>query len=340
MAVTVLGIDLAKNVFALHGVDHKGNTILCKPKVSRAKLLETVANMPPCLIGMEACSSAHFWARLFKNVGHEVRLIAPKFVSPYRLSGKAGKNDAADAQAICEAVQRPHMRFVSIKSEEQQSIQCLHRARQGLNEERTAVCNRIRGLLAEFGVIAPLSPERLRNEFESMKVHLPTLAATCMDELFLHIDNIERRLLKFDRLIKETAEQDERCRLLMQLKGVGPMTASALVSAISDGKEFRNGRQLAAWLGLTPSQYSSGGKPKLVRITKAGDNYIRSLLVQGARSMMASAGRKDDPLSKWVCDVKDRRGYWRAAIALAAKNARHCWAILHYGESFENCYST
>lgn len=141
-------------------------------------------------------------SRLFKNVGHEVRLIAPKFVSPYRLSGKAGKNDAADAQAICEAVQRPHMRFVSIKSEEQQSIQCLHRARRGLNEERTAVCNRIRGLLAEFGVIAPLSPERLRNEFESMKVHLPTLAATCMDELFLHIDNIERRLLKFDRLIK------------------------------------------------------------------------------------------------------------------------------------------
>ena len=140
--------------------------------------------------------------------------------------------------------------------------------------------------------------------------------------------------------LKETAEQDERCRQLMQLRGIGPMTASALVSAIADGKEFNNGRQLAAWLGLTPSQYSSGGKQKLGRITKAGDNYIRSLLVQGARSIMASAGRKDDPLSKWVCDVKDRRGYWRAAVALAAKNARHCWAILHYGESFESYYST
>ncbi|ENM5740592.1 IS110 family transposase [Vibrio mimicus] len=340
MAVTVLGIDLAKNVFALHGVDHKGHNVLCKPKVSRAKLLETVANMPPCLIGMEACSSAHFWARAFEKVGHEVRLIAPKFVSPYRLSGRTGKNDAADAQAICEAVQRPHMRFVSIKSEEQQSIQCLHRARQGLNEERTSVCNRIRGLLSEFGVIAPLSPERLRNEFEAMKIHLPALATTCIDELFLHVDNIERKLLKFDRLIKTTAEQDERCQQLMKLKGVGAMSASALVCAIADGKEFNNGRQLAAWLGLTPSQYSSGGKQKLGRITKAGDNYIRSLLVQGARSIMASAGRKDDPLSKWVCDVKDRRGYWRAAIALAAKNARHCWAILHYGESFESCYST
>ncbi len=163
--------------------------------------LETVANMPPCLIGMEACSSAHFWARAFEKVGHEVRLIAPKFVSPYRLSGRTGKNDTADAQAICEAVQRPHMRFVSIKSEEQQSIQCLHRARQGLNEERTSVCNRIRGLLSEFGVIAPLSPERLRNEFEAMKIHLPALATTCIDELFLHVDNIERKLLKFDRLI-------------------------------------------------------------------------------------------------------------------------------------------
>ncbi|GEK16026.1 hypothetical protein AFI02nite_40620 [Aliivibrio fischeri] len=204
------------------------------------------------------------------------------------------------------------MRFVNIKSKEQQS-------RQGLNKERPAICNRIRGLLSEFGVIAPLSPERLRNEFESMKVHLPTLATICIDELFLHTDNIERKLLKFDRLIKETAEQDERYRQLMQLRGIGPMTASALVSAIADGKEFNNGRQLAACLGLTPSQYSSGGKQKLGRITKAGDNYIRSLLVQGASSIMASAGRKDDPLSKWVCDVKDRRGYWRAAVALAAK---------------------
>lgn len=202
------------------------------------------------------------------------------------------------------------------------------------------MCHRIRGLLSEFGVIAPLSPKRLRNEFESMKVHLPALAATCIDELFLHIDNIERKLLKFDRLIKETAAQDERCRQLIQLKGVGAMTASSLVSAIADGKEFNNGRQLAAWLGLTPSQYSSGGKQKLGRITKAGDYYIRSLLVQGTRSIMASAGRKDDPLNKWVCDVKDRRGYWQAAIALAAKNAHHCWTILHYGESFESCYST
>ncbi len=336
MAVTVLGIDLAKSVFALHGVDHKGNTVLCKPKVSRAKLLETVANMPPCLIGMEACSSAHFWARIFEKVGHEVRLIAPKFVSPYRLSGRTGKNDAADAQAICEAVQRPHMRFVSIKSEEQQSMLCLHRARQGLNEERTVVCNRIRGLLSEFGV-APLSPERLRTEFEAMKLHLPSLVITSIDELFLHVN---RRLLRFDRLIKTVAEQDERCQQLMQLKGIGAITASALVSTIADGKEFSNNRQLAAWLDLTPSQYSSGGKQKLGRITKAGDSYIRSLLVQGARSVMASAGRKDDPLSKWVCAVKDRRGYWRAAIALAAKNARHCWAILHYGESFESYYST
>ncbi len=159
---------------------------------------------------MEACSSAHFWARAFEKVEHEVRLIAPKFVSPYRMSGRTGKNDAADTQAV----QRPHIRFVNIKSEEQQSIQYLHRARQGLNEKRTSVCNRIRGLLSEFGVIAPLSPERLRSEFEAMKIHLPALATTCIDELFLHMDNIERKLLKFDRLIKTTAEQDERCQQL------------------------------------------------------------------------------------------------------------------------------
>ena len=334
MAVVTVGIDLAKNIFAVHGVDRNGKAVLVKPKVSRAGLPELMANLPPCTIGMEACSGAHYWARLFRQYGHDVKLMAPKFVSPYRLSGKTGKNDAADALAICEAVRRPQMRFVPVKDEEQQSMQCLHRTRQGFIEERTASYNHLRGLLSEFGLIAPQSTEQLRQLAVEHRERLPGWVRQCDDDLLSHIDNIEVKIAEYDRILAKIAAQDNRSKNIMKLKGVGPTTASALIASIGSGHDFKNGRQLAAWLGLTPSQYSSGGKSRLGKITKAGDAYLRTLLVQGARSVMTGVEHKQDPFSRWVCSLINRRGYWCAAVAIAAKNARLCWASLNYGDDF------
>ena len=319
MTITTVGIDLAKNVFAVHCVDQHGKTVLVKPKVSRAALPELIASLPPCVIGMEACSGAHYWARLFRQYGHEPRLMAAKFVSPYRMAGKSGKNDAADAQAICEAVRRPHMRFVPVKDESQQAMQCLHRIRQGFIEEKTATYNRLRGLISEFGVIAPQSTDALRHMVSEQKSSLPL---------------IEDNITEYDRILSRMAKTDHRSQRLMELKGIGPTTACALVASIGNAHDFKNGRQLAAWLGLTPSQYSSGGKSKLGRITKAGDSYLRTLLVQGARSVLIGAEKRTDLFSRWVCSLVDRRGYWRAVVAIAAKNARLCWASLHYGDDF------
>ncbi|CAM3546483.1 transposase (plasmid) [Xenorhabdus nematophila ATCC 19061] len=335
MTIATMGIDLAKNIFAVHGVDHNGKPLLVKPKVSRTALPELIANLPPCLIGMEACSGAHYWARLFRQYGHDVRLMAPKFVSPYRLAGKVGKNDAADALAICEAVQRPHMRFVPVKDEEQQSMQCLHRTRQGFIEERTASYNRLRGLLSEFGLVAPQRTEQLRYLAAEHREALPYWVRQCVADLLGHIDAIDLKITEYDRILAKIAGQDSRSKNLMKLKGIGPTTASALVASIGNAHGFRNGRQLAAWLGLTPSQYSSGGKSCLGKITKAGDSYLRTLLVQGARSVMIGVENKQDPFSRWVSSLINRRGYWCAAVAIAAKNARLCWASLNYGDDFK-----
>lgn len=339
MTITTIGIDLAKNVFAVHGVDHAGKTVLVKPRVSRAALPELIASLPPCVIGMEACSGAHYWARLFRTYGHEPRLMAPQFVSPYRMAGKSGKNDAADAQAICEAVLRPQMRFVPVKDEGQQAMLCLHRTRQGFMEEKTAIYNRIRGLISEFGVIGPQSTQALRHMVHEHKTALPEQAQLCVGDLLEHIDRLEAKITEYDRLLTQTARKDPRSQQLMKLKGIGPTTASALVASIGNGFDFKNGRQMAAWLGLTPSQYSSGGKSRLGRITKMGDRYLRSLLVQGARAVMIGADKRTDDFSRWVTELINRRGYWRAAIAIAAKNARLRWASLHYGEDFR-LYST
>ncbi|HEY9209786.1 MAG TPA: IS110 family transposase [Methylotenera sp.] len=335
MTIITLGIDLAKQVFALHGVDAEGKAVLVKPRVSREQLSDTIAQLPPCLIGMEACTGAHHWARLFSQYGHTVKLIAPKFVTPYRMAGKRGKNDANDAAAICEAVTRPHMRFVPIKDEQQQSVLCLHRVRQGLIEERTASYNRLRGLIAEFGIVLPQKVERLRHEIGAHLDHLPTLVKQCVMDLLQHTDTLSTHIDAYDKLIQSAAKQDERSKLLMQLPGIGPTTASALVASIGAGHDFKNGRQLAAWLGLTPGQYSSGGKTRLGRITKAGDSYLRSLLVLGARSVLNSRQDKKDGFSRWARNLQERRGYWKAIIAIAAKNARLIWAVLHYGEAFK-----
>ena len=334
MAIVTVGIDLAKNVFAVHGVDATGKPALVRPNVPRGKLLELIASLPPCLIGMEACSGAHHWARLFVGFGHTVRLMAPKFVVPYRLSGKAGKNDAADAAAICEAVTRPHMRFVPPKTLEQQGQLLVHRARQGFVQQRTATLNRIRGLLSEFGIVLPLKAATVRREAMAQLEDLPGWTNTVVGDLLSEVGRLDERIAQYDQHIALLAKQTPAAARLMQLPGVGPTTATALVAMIGNGREFKCGRQLSAWLGLVPGQYSSGGKQRLGRITKAGDPYLRMLLILGARSVLQNAASKSDAVSRWAVQLAARVGYWKAIVAIAAKNARMCWAVLARGEAF------
>ena len=334
MSIITVGIDLAKNVFAVHGIDESGKPVLIKPKVARDHLAALIAQLPPCLIGMEACSGAHHWARLFREYGHIVKLMDPKRVTPYRLTGKRGKNDAADAAAICEAVSRPNMRFVPVKEEHQQIILTLHRTRQGFVEERTATYNRLRGLISEFGIVLPQKVACLRRSIGAYLEDLPSYANRCIGDLLSHADALDARIAEYDRLIAQAAREDTRSRRLMERPGIGPVTASALLASLGNGHDFKNGRQVAAWIGLVPGQYSSGGKARLGRITKAGDAYLRSLLVMGARAILAGLGDKQDGFSRWARSLQERRGYWKAVVAIAAKNARIAWAVLHYGEDF------
>jgi transposase len=323
-AVSTLGIDLAKNTFSVHGVDADG-VVTARRTVSRAKLGELVARLPPCLIGMEACSGAHEWARRFAAAGHTVKLMAPKFVMPYR---KSGKNDGNDAEAICEAVCRPNMRFVPIKSVQQQSDLSLHRVRQGFVEERTATLNRIRGLIAEFGHVLPLGAEQLRRQVADLLDRLPTPVARCVRDLLEHAERLRSKALEYEREIRMSVRDNELARRAHTRPGIGPITASALVATVGNGHDFKNGRQFSAWLGLVPRQYSTGGKTRLGHITKRGDPYLRTLLVMGARSVLQRAYREGDPLSRWALALQQRRGYHRACVAIAAKNARIAWALL------------
>lgn len=335
MAIVHIGIDLAKNVFAVHGVNAAGQAELVRPAVARAKLHELIAALPPCTVAMEACSGAHHWARLFMTHGHSVRLIAPKFVAPYRMSGARGKNDAADAAAICEAVQRPSMRFVPVKNIDQQARLMVHRARQGYVEARTACINRVRGLLSELGIVLPLKASTVRHAAGTLLEDLPGWANTVVGDLLSELHRLDERIAQYDQHIGAIARADERARSLMRLSGVGPTTATALLAMIGNGHEFKCGRQFAAWLGLTPGQYSSGGKSRLGRITKAGDAYLRTLLILGARAVLAAAKNKTDSISRWARALEQRRGYWKAVVAIAAKNARMSWAVLVRGENFK-----
>jgi transposase len=283
---------------------------------------------------MEACTGAHQWARQLAKLGHTPKLMAPKFVAPYRIQGKHGKNDANDAAAICEAVVRPHMRFVPIKSEDAQAMLALHRTRQGFIQERTATINRIRGLMSEFGVVLPQKADTIRRQARRAMEDLPFWAARCIADLLDHLIVLDRRIEEYDIHLEQIAAQDERCQRLMQIPGLGPITTTALVASVGNGHDFRNGRQLAAWLGLVPGQYSSGGKFRLGRITKAGDRYLRTLLILGARSILAAAGRKTDQMSRWAVALEGRAGYGKTLVAIAAKNARIVWAMLAKGEAF------
>ncbi|MFN9450486.1 MAG: IS110 family transposase [Rubrivivax sp.] len=334
MSIVVVGIDLAKNVFAVHGVNSNGKPELVRPKVTRDKLPELIASLPPCTIAMEACSGAHDWARRFQVHGHTVKLIAPKFVAPFRMSGKKGKNDAADAAAICEAAQRPSMRFVPIKSAEQQGRLMVHRVRQGFIEERTATINRIRGLLAEVGIVVPQKANTVRRQVMGLLEDLPGRVNLVIGDLLSQLHHLDERIKQYDRHIAQMADEDHRAQQLMRLTGVGATTATAWLAMIGSGHDFASGRQLSSWLGLTPAQHSSGGKTRLGRITKAGDGYLRSLLILGARAVLTAAKGKNDSISRWALALVERRGYWKAVVAIAAKNARMAWAMLTQGEKF------
>ena len=280
MRILYVGIDLAKNVFAVHGVDEHGKAMLVRPSVARAKLHELIAALPPCIIGMEACSGSHHWARLFLQHGHTVRLMAPKFVAPYRLSGKQGKNDAADAMAICEAVQRPNMRFVPVKSQDEQARLCVHRVRQGLVEQRTATINRIRGLLSEFGIVLPQRAATVRREATVHLEDLPGWANTAIGDSLSDVHRLDERIAEYDHHVLQMARDDQRSRALMQLSGIGNTTASALVSTIGNAHDFKNGRHLAAWLGFVPGPYWPPPGPRSTG-SAAGRSRLRSDVATG-----------------------------------------------------------
>lgn len=331
--IKVLGIDLAKDVFQLHGTDAKGKCVL-KKRLTRNKLSEFIINLPPCLIGIEACTGAHHWGRVFTKYGHTVKMMAPQFVKPYV---RSNKNDRNDARGIAEAVTRPDMKFVSIKTVEQQDILLLHRARALMVKQRTAQANQIRGLLAEYGIIIPKNITCLRNLTEILENNeekLTKKSQAVFAELNKQLKFYSEEISDYDKKIKMMVSQNPMCKELMEIEGIGPLTASAAVATIGDAKLFKNGREVAAWLGLVPKQHSSGNTIRLSGISKRGDRYMRTLLIHGARTVVKNCENKTDGKNLWIADKKRRCGYNKAAVALANKNARIIWAILATGECY------
>jgi transposase len=337
--ITTVGIDLAKQVMAVCAMD-AGCRMVMRKVLRRDRLLRWTGALPSCVMAMEACGGAHYWARELTQQGHTVRIIAAEFVQAFR---KSGNNDANDAEAIGTAARQPTMRFVAMKSVEQQAALCVHRLRQGVTEERTAVINRLRGLLTEFGVVAPLSPEKLRRELARCQdpddLRLPATVRQLVGDQVIALDQLDARLASYAETIAAQAQQSEIARRLQTIAGVGPTTAAAMVASVSDANDFRNGRQFAAWLGLTPRQHSTGGKTRLGRITKRGDAYLRTLLILGARSTLQSALRKPPEgrhrLQQWIVAVLGRIGYHKTLVAIANKHARIIWALLVKGEAFD-----
>lgn len=338
MQVITFGIDLAKNVFQIHGVDARGHTVV-KKQLKRDQVAVYFANVAPATIGMEACSSAHHWARKLQAMGHCVKLMAPQFVKPYV---KGNKNDANDAAAICEAVTRKSMRFVPIKTVEQQAVLTLHRVRQGFVHEHTAYANRIRGLMGEFGFAIPQGNhhilQRVPDIIEDASNNLPALLRQSIDRLLQHFKELHRQVHEMERQIQAWHRSHEASRRLEAIPGIGPITASALIASIGDAKNFKSGRELAAWLGLVPRQHSSGGKQNLLGISKRGDIYLRNLLVQGAHAVIHACSRKGVETG-WLAQLLKRRNHNVAAVAVANKNARTAWALLARQRCFVAQYS-
>ncbi|BAO92589.1 MULTISPECIES: IS110 family transposase [Caballeronia] len=341
MIITTVGIDLAKNVFQIHGVNKNGKPAL-KKQLKRDHMLSFFVNLPPCLIGMEACGGAHHWARKLQALGHTVKLMAPQFVKPYV---KSNKNDAADAEAICEAVARPNMRFVPLKNVDQQAVLAVHRARQGFVIARTAQANQIRGLLAEFGIVFAQGianvHRRTRELIEDASNELPSNFRLLIDRLLTNLDQLDKQVSELEAQIKAAHRANEMSKKLERIPGIGPITASALIATIGDAKSFTNGRQLAAWLGLVPAQSSSGGKATLLGISKRGDVYLRTLLIHGARAALRAFQNKVDRNGNiWLQKLLGRRHFNVAAVALANRNARTVWALLARDRQYQADYRT
>jgi transposase len=330
--VTTIGLDLAKSVFQVHGVDAAGATVL-RQRLMRARLLKFFAKLPPCLVGMEACASSHHWARELIALGHEVKLMPAQYVKPYV---KRGKNDAADAEAICEAVTRPTMRFVGIKTPDQQSAMMLHRVRLILSRQRTQLSNALRAHLAEFGIVAPIGRsgiDRLLQVLADQDERVPADARICLEMLAAQLRVVKEQILENDRRIMARARETELGRRLMEIPGVGPLLASAFVATVADPAVFRSGRNLAAWIGLVPRQNSSGGKERLGGISKAGNRYLRQMLIVGAMAVVRYAER-NGVRRPWLVQMLGRRKPKIAAVALANKTARTIWAMMISGERY------
>jgi len=334
MKLTTIGLDLAKNVFQVHGADAQGRAVLRK-QLRRAQVLPFFANLTPCKIGMEACASAHYWARKIEALGHTVRLIPPQYVKPFV---RRNKNDAADAEAIYEAVTRPGMPSVPIKNPSQQAILSVHRARQGFVKARTAQANQIRGLLAEYGIVLPQGiahlVQRVPVILEDGENDLPGNFRLLIQRLLEHFKELDRQVGELEAEIQRWHREQAASRRLAQIPGIGPITASALVASVGDARHFKNGRQLAAWLGLVPRQHSTGGKATLLGISKRGDTYLRTLLIHGARAVVSRIKQRPDA-APWLQALLQRRHANVATVALANKNARIAWAMLRHERAYD-----
>lgn len=332
MEITTIGLDIAKRVFQAHGVNEAGRAML-RRKLTRSEVLDFFRALPPCLVGMEACGTAHHWAREIRALGHEVRLIPASYVKPYV---KRGKTDAADAEAICEAVGRPSMRFVPVKSAEQQGVLVLHRTRDLLIRQRTMLVNALRGHMAEFGIIAPQGIARVADLLAVLlgeeEATLPPLARQALRGLAAELENVNVRVGEIEAAIIAWHKESEASRRLAAVPGIGPITASAIVATVGDVSNFASARHFAAWIGLVPRQNSTGGKPRQGGISKAGDRYLRRLLVLGAASVIRQIRIK--AREGWLADLIGRRPTMVAAVAQANKTARVAWALLARGESY------
>lgn len=339
MKITTIGLDIAKSVFHLYAVNKMGRYVT-KKQLKRHQMTRYFARLEPCLVAMEACGSANHWARQLKSLGHEVKLIAPQYVKPYV---KGNKNDYNDAEAIAEAAQRPTMRFVPIKSIEQQDIQNLHRQRERLKKARTALSNQVRGLLAEYGIVINKGvaavrkglPDILEDAENDLTMRSRELFAELLEELRI----LDERFKHSDKQIELSNRGNETCERLEAILGVGPLIASGTYAAAGDGKDFVNGRHFSAWLGLVPGQHSTGGKPKLLGISKRGNAYLRTLYIHGARSVLQHSESKTDRFSLWAQALKERRGHNKACVAVANKMARMAWVIMARGETYRPAMS-
>jgi transposase len=337
--ITRVGVDLAKMVIQVHAVDVAGKVVINR-SIKRASFLAWCSGLPAgCLVAMEACTGAHHWCRQLIKRGLDARMMSAQFVAPYRIQGKTSKNDANDAAAVCEAASRVHMHFVPPKTLDQQGMLCVHRLREALKQERTACINRIRGLLAEFGVVLPQTPAvlglHLHDVLEDASNDIAGMARLVLQKAQQHWRELDAHLQWCDERIAAHRKDSEQVQRAAEPRGIGVITASAAVATVGNFKQFKNGAQFGAWLGLTPRQNSSGGKTSLGGITKRGDNYLRTLLIQGAKAVVLTGKHNDDPISQWAQRLRERCGWQKAVVALANKNARILWAIMTKDESYD-----